>query len=58
MGGAQDAAHMLPSVVRPLVGVDWHKYAVEFKYVPATAFVGKLEGKKVYLPYVPMSSHA
>ena len=58
VGGAQDAVHMLPSVVRPLVGVDWYKYAVELKDVQATAFVGKLEGKKVYLPYVPMSSHA
>ena len=58
VGGAQDAVHMLPSVVRPLVGVEWYKYAVELKDVQATAFVGKLEGKKVYLPYVPMSSHA
>ena len=56
--GACDVVHMLPSVLQPVEGREQFTYVVELKNVQASAMVGKLGGKCVYMPYVPMSSHA
>lgn len=43
----------------PIPGGDgWYSYAVELKDVRCTVLEGKVfAGDKVYLPYIPMSSH-
>ena len=60
VGGAPAPVHMLPSVVKPEDGEDteWYKYAVELKDIQASALSGRVDNVQVFLPYVPMSSHA
>ena len=55
---AHAGVHMLPSILKPQAGTERITYVVELRDVQASALVGKLDGNCVYLPYVPMSSHA
>ena len=50
--------HVLPSMLQPKAGQRWIPYVVELKDVQASALTGSLNQGTVYMPYVPMSSHA
>lgn len=50
--------HMLPSIVRAKQGKAWMPYAVELKDIQASVIIGRLGEDTVYMPYVPMASHA
>ena len=50
--------HSLPSLLQPKAVKQWIPYVVEMKDVQASALSARLSSGDVYVPYVPMSSHA
>jgi len=52
------SAHKLPSMLQPVVGRAWYDYVVELRDIQAATALARVKDKDVFLPYVPMSSHA
>ena len=58
VGSGQDGSDKEGSDNEAGLGNSWYEYAVLLQDVQATALIGSLKGKRVYLPYRPMSKHA
>ena len=58
VGSGQDGSGKEGSDNEAGLGNSWYEYAVLLQDVQATALIGSLKGKRVYLPYRPMSKHA
>jgi hypothetical protein len=56
--GPDGPVHMLPSIVHRKQGKEWMEYVVELKDIQASVLTGRFKEDTVYMPYVPMASHA